>query len=130
MDLLLRAKLFLHQIDMLKYPHIDRTDLPGLVATEEIIDIIECPKIIGAGFVSIGHIQPLIRPNVDQCQSTFGKLASLNGLRTNQPPTQQESPDQRNLKKCSTGPDPCRLIGSIHDRTFLPRRPKVEQLRI
>lgn len=87
MDLLLRAKLFLHQVDVLKHPYIDRTDLPGLVATQEIIHIIERRQIIAAGIISIGHIQPLICPDVDQRQPTFGKLASLNGLRTNQPPT-------------------------------------------
>ena len=67
MDLLLSPKLFLHQIDMLQYPYINRTDLPGVVATEQIIHIIKRRKIIRPGFVSIGHIQPLIRPDVDQC---------------------------------------------------------------
>ena len=87
MDFLLSAQLFLDQIDMLQHSHINRTDLPSLVAAEKIIHIIKCRKIIGAGVVSVGHFQALIRPNVHQCQPAFGKLTSLNGLRTDQPPT-------------------------------------------
>jgi hypothetical protein len=52
------------------------------VTAEKIIYIIKGRKIIGTGVVSIGHFQALIGPDIHQCQPAFGKLTSLNGLRT------------------------------------------------
>lgn len=91
-DLFLTAEFLLHQIDMLQHTHVDSSDFARVMATQEVIHIIERHKVIVPVFVSVGDIQSLICPDAQQRQPAFWKFTSLRPLWTNEPSTQQQSP--------------------------------------
>ena len=94
-DLAIASQCLLHQIHMLKHPHVDGCDLTGVMTTQDVIDIVERVEIVLSLLVSKGHIQPLISPDVKQCEPAGRKLTGKRHRGADQPTTQDGKPYER-----------------------------------
>jgi hypothetical protein len=49
------AKRFLHKVDMFDDPGIDGRHFSGMMAAENVVEVVQCGKIILSAIVAVAH---------------------------------------------------------------------------
>ena len=97
MNLPFPAQRLVHQIDMFNYPGIHRGHFTRVMATKDVVEIIQRRKIVTPVLVAIANPQPFVGMHVIKRELTFRESSNLRTrMRSSpEPPAEEEQPSHR-----------------------------------
>ncbi len=105
-DLTRTIDRFVHEIYVLQQLHIDGGDLSCVMATQNMIHLIQRRKVIIPCVITITDSQSFIRVDVEEGEFAVRKLVRARDRGTQQLATEQQKPDNRRFQERSTSPRP------------------------
>jgi len=106
MDLAGAIDRFVHEIYVLQQLHIDGGDFSCVMATQNMIHLIQRHKVIVPCVITIADSQSFVRVHVEESEFTVRKLVRARDRGTQQTATEQQKPDNRRFQERSTSPRP------------------------
>ena len=97
---------FVHEIDVLQHSHIDGGDLTCVMATQNVIHLIQHRKVIVPCIITIADSQSFVRVYVEEGEFAVRKFSRASDRRTQYPAAEQQQPDHRCFQESSTSPRP------------------------
>lgn len=98
MDLTAADRL-LHEIDVLQHPHIDSGNLSGMMAAQNVIDLVKSSQVIIPGLISITDSQPFVCMHVKEGEFAVREVTRSRNRGTENPAAEQQEPDNGRFKK-------------------------------
>jgi hypothetical protein len=106
MDLACAIHRFVHEIDVLQQLHIDGSHFSCVMATQNVIHLIQSRQIIVPCLITIADSQSFVRVHVKKGEFGVRKLSRARDRGAQQLATEQQKPDNRRFQKRSTSPRP------------------------
>ena len=95
---------FVHEIYVLQHSHIDSGNFSCVMATQNMIHLIQRSKFIVPSVITKSDTQSFIRVNVEESEFAVRKVVRARDRGIQQPATEQQKPDNRGFQKRSTSP--------------------------
>ena len=105
-DLTRTIDRFVHEIYVLQQLHIDGGDFSCVMATQNVIHLIQRRKVIIPCVITIADSQSFIRVHVEEGEFAVRKLVRARDRGAQQLATEQQKPDNRRFQERSTSPRP------------------------
>src|SRR6185295_8822120 len=106
MDLACAIHRFVHEIDVLQQLHIDGGNFSCMMATQNVIHLIQSRQIIVPSLITIADSQSFVRVHVKKGEFGVRKLVRARDRGTQHLATEQQKPDNRRFQERSTSPRP------------------------
>jgi hypothetical protein len=106
MDLAGTIDRFVHEVDVLQQLHIDGGHFSCVMATQNVIHLIQSGQIIVPCLITIADSQSFVRVHIEKGEFGVGKLSRASDRGTQQLATEQQKPDNRRFQERSTSPRP------------------------
>ena len=99
MDLAGAIDGFLHEIHVLQHLYIDGSDFSCVMATQNMIHLIQCHKVIVPCVITISNSQSFVRVHVEEGEFAVRKSVRTRHRWAQQPATEQQKPDNRRFQE-------------------------------
>ena len=106
MDLACAIHRFVHEIDVLQQLHIDGGHFSCVVATQNVIHLIQSRQVIVPCLITIADSQSFVRVHVEKGEFSVRELGRARDRGTQQFATEQYKPNNRRFQERSTSPRP------------------------
>ena len=97
---------FVHEIYVFQHSHIDGGDFSSVMATQNVIHLIQGRKVIVPCVITIADSQPFVRVHVEEGEFAVRKLVRARDRGTQQLAAEQQKPDNRRFQERSASPRP------------------------
>jgi len=95
-----------HEIDVFKQLHIHGGDFPRVMATHDMIHVIQRRQIVLPRVITITDSQSFIRMHVEKCELGIRKLIRPRGIGQEKPASEQQEPGNRCFQEGPASPRP------------------------
>lgn len=106
MDLAGAINRFVHEIDVFQQLHIDGGDFSCVMATQNMIHLIQRRQVIVPCVITIADSQSFVRMHVEEGEFGVRKLVRACDRGMQQPAPKQQKPDKGRFQKTSASPRP------------------------
>ena len=97
---------FVHEIDVLQQLHIDSGYFSSVMATQNMIHLVQRHEVIITCIIAIADSQSFIGTHVEEGKFGVRKLVRTRGRGKKQSAADQQKPDNGRFQERSTGPRP------------------------
>ena len=110
MDLSGTINRLLHEIHMLQHPYVDGGHFSRVMATKNMVHLIQRRQVIVPCVVSLADSQPFVGMHVEERQLPIGEFVRTRNRGTQEPAAEQQQPDNGRFQERSTSPGPGILV--------------------
>jgi hypothetical protein len=97
---------FVYKIDVFQQLHIDGGDFSGVMATQNMIHLIQRGQIIASCVITIADSESFVRVHVEKGEFGVRKLVRAGNRRQQQPAPEHKQPCNRRFQERSASPRP------------------------